>query len=253
MGYIANGGRFGFYDGGLSTGVGNPISWAPVMTFARGGNVGIGTDNPEYKFVMDGGISNFRSSSLGIPGQGSIGNGTSLFITNYDPKYGLIGGVLGNGDGWLQVQRVDGNAAVYNLSLQPNGGNIGIGTTDTKGYKLAVNGDAIFTKVKVKQYGSWADYVFEPTYKLPSLQQVEQFIQQHKHLPEVPSAKEVEEKGLDVGENQAVLLKKIEELTLYIIEQNKKIEKLEAQTQSQEGLSEKLELLEQEIKALKSK
>ena len=108
-------------------------------------------------------------------------------------------------------------------------GNVGIGTESRSDYRFAVNGDAIFTKVKVKQYGSWPDYVFQPTYKLPNLSEVEAFIQQHKHLPDVPSAKEVAEKGLDVGENQAVLLKKIEELTLYIIEQQKEIEVLKEQ------------------------
>jgi hypothetical protein len=105
-------------------------------------------------------------------------------------------------------------------------GNIGIATGDTKGYRLAVNGDAIFTKVKLKQYGAWPDYVFEGGYLLRPLSELEAFIKDNKHLPEVPSAAEMEKNGLDVGENQALLLKKIEELTLYIIEQNKKTEPL---------------------------
>lgn len=107
-----------------------------------------------------------------------------------------------------------------------NDGTIGIGTSDTKGHRLGVNGSAVFTKAVVKQNNNWPDYVFEPKYKLPSLQEVEAFIKANKHLPEVPSAKEVAANGLDLGENQAVLLKKIEELTLYVIEQNKKIEHL---------------------------
>jgi hypothetical protein len=95
---------------------------------------------------------------------------------------------------------------------------------------LAVNGTAIFTKAKVAVYGSatWPDYVFAPTYKLTSLDSLEQFIQLNKHLPEVPTASEVEKDGIDLGDNQALLLKKIEELTLIVIEQNKRIEKLEA-------------------------
>jgi hypothetical protein len=64
----------------------------------------------------------------------------------------------------------------------------------------------------------WSDYVFNDDYKLRSLSSLESFIKQNKHLPEVPSAKEVEEKGISVGDNQALLLKKIEELTLYVIE-----------------------------------
>lgn len=113
-----------------------------------------------------------------------------------------------------------------------NAGGLAIGTTDLRGYKLAVNGSAIFTSVKVKLEQNWPDYVFEKDYQLLSLADLEKFIQQNKHLPDVPSAAEVEKEGLDVGANQAALLKKIEELTLYIIEQNKRIEKLEGKSLS---------------------
>jgi hypothetical protein len=71
-------------------------------------------------------------------------------------------------------------------------GNVAIGTTNAQGYKLAVNGDAVFTKVKVKALANWPDFVFEENYKLPSLQELEAYIQAHKHLPGMPSATEVE-------------------------------------------------------------
>jgi hypothetical protein len=93
-------------------------------------------------------------------------------------------------------------------------------------YALAVNGNAIFNKVKVQLYGLWADYVFNDTYKLLPLSSLEKFIQKNKHLPDVPSAADVEKNGIDLGENQALLLKKVEELTLYLIELNKKVEAL---------------------------
>lgn len=145
-----------------------------------------------------------------------------------------LGGYEGGGH-YLSVFSNDGST--QKISLSADGvsyvqGSLAIGSTSTQGYKLSVNGDAIFTKIKVKSYSTWPDYVFAPAYRLPSLAQVEAFIHQYNHLPEVPSAKEVEEKGLDVGDNQAVLLKKIEELTLYIIDQNKKIEQLEKEVQS---------------------
>jgi hypothetical protein len=89
--------------------------------------------------------------------------------------------------------------------------------------KLAVNGNIYAKKLKITQT-DWADYVFDANYKLPTLKEVEQYIKTHKHLPDVPSAAEVEKNGIDVGNNQAALLKKIEELTLYMIEQNKKME-----------------------------
>jgi uncharacterized coiled-coil protein SlyX len=89
---------------------------------------------------------------------------------------------------------------------------------------LAVNGTAVFVKAKVALYGTaWPDYVFSPTYKLTPLDSLEQFIMQNKHLPEIPSASDVQKSGIDLGNNQALLLKKIEELTLIVIEQNKEI------------------------------
>jgi hypothetical protein len=90
---------------------------------------------------------------------------------------------------------------------------------------LAVNGAISAQKMLIAHTGRWPDYVFSKHYKLPSLTEVENFINQNSHLPGVPSAAEVEIKGIDVGNNQAALLKKIEELTLYIIEQDKTIKK----------------------------
>jgi hypothetical protein len=104
-------------------------------------------------------------------------------------------------------------------------GNVGIGT-DNPTQKLSVNGTVLAKKMKVSQPPSvdWPDYVFDSSYLLTPLPELEKFIQRHKHLPQVPSAGEVAKEGVDLGDNQAVLLKKIEELTLYIIEQNKKME-----------------------------
>jgi hypothetical protein len=115
-----------------------------------------------------------------------------------------------------------------NVLLATTSGNVGIGTTNPGSYKLAVEGTIGARRVKVTQ-ATWADYVFDSSYQLASLHQVEKYIQTNKHLPDVPSAAEVKKGGLDLGDNQAVLLKKIEELTLYIIEQNKRMESLEHQ------------------------
>ncbi len=101
-------------------------------------------------------------------------------------------------------------------------GRVGIGGADIVNgdYKLYVQGNVRARKVRVDAE-SWADYVFERNYQLLPLPEVEKYIQEHRHLPGVPSATEVAKEGVDVGDNQAVLLKKIEELTLYVIEQNK--------------------------------
>jgi hypothetical protein len=92
-------------------------------------------------------------------------------------------------------------------------------------YALAVNGTAIATKMIVKNYVNWPDYVFDKSYNLRSLTSVEEFIKTNNHLPDVPSAKEVEQGGVDLADMHASLLRKIEELTLYIIEQGKQLKR----------------------------
>lgn len=96
------------------------------------------------------------------------------------------------------------------------------------GYRLLVKGGMITEKIKVAVAGTadWADYVFEPSYKLLSLDKVESFVKENKHLPNVPSAEEMSKNGLDVMQTSAKLMEKIEELTLYMIEMNKEIKAL---------------------------
>lgn len=129
-----------------------------------------------------------------------------------------------------------GNTTSENLEIITNNsarifiastGEVGIGTFDVPAaYKLSVEGSVRARKIRVDA-ASWPDYVFHPTYRLRPLHEVELFIKTNSHLPEVPSAEEVQKEGIDLGDNQAVLLKKIEELTLYIIEQNKRLEAVE--------------------------
>ncbi len=106
-------------------------------------------------------------------------------------------------------------------------GNVGIGTVSVpNGYKLAVKGNVIAEKVYVQLYASWPDYVFKDDYKLMPLSELESFIKLNKHLPDMPSAEEVEKDGHDLGDIQTKLLKQNEELTLHIIELNKRIDDL---------------------------
>jgi len=79
---------------------------------------------------------------------------------------------------------------------------------------------------------NWSDYVFKPEYQLPSLIKTEQFIKENGHLPEIPKASEVEANGLSLGEMNRLMMKKIEELTLHLIEQQKQIKVLENKLQS---------------------
>lgn len=111
-------------------------------------------------------------------------------------------------------------------------GDLGVGTLDTKGYKLAVAGNMIAESVKVQLRGAWPDYVFSDSYKNPSLLETEKHIKEKGHLPGIPSAAEVKANGIDLGDMNAKLLQKIEELTLLLIQQNKNFEaKFSAQQQ----------------------
>ncbi len=94
------------------------------------------------------------------------------------------------------------------------------------GYKLVVGGNILAEEVRIKLIKDWADYVFEPDYRSKRLPEVEAFIRDHRRLPDIPSAADVAEHGIDLGRMQSTLLTKIEELTLSVIEQQKDLETL---------------------------
>lgn len=120
---------------------------------------------------------------------------------------------------------------------------LGVGTTDTKGYTLAVAGSMVAESVKVALQSAWPDYVFTKDHELLPLNSVESFIQENNHLPDIPSAVEVKENGIDLGEMNAKLLKKVEELTLYLIQQSKDIELLQSENKALEKKINQLDLL----------
>ena len=125
-------------------------------------------------------------------------------------------------------------------------GNVGIGISNPQN-KLDVNGTIHAKEVKVDMNG-WADHVFDSEYKLKSLNDLEGFIRVHKHLPNIPSEKDVLDEGIFLGELNVKLLEKIEELTLYIIEQNKinteQSKQFEEQILSNKKLEQRVQLLE---------
>ncbi len=133
-------------------------------------------------------------------------------------------------------------------------GSIGIGTT-TPDEKLTVNGNIHALEVRVDLSVPGPDYVFEEDYDLKSLEEIEQYIQAHKHLPEIPSAKEMETEGIEVGVMNMLLLKKVEELTLHSIAQQKEIQRLKPSKTSpvdegREDLSEAARKLEKKLDEL---
>ncbi len=196
---------------------------AERMRVAPGGNVGIGTTNPTAKLTVDGDI--FGKKTLWL--KTNAVNSTEIILEKPNLAYYSI---ASNNNAFF----------FYNHSTQKvffradQQDNIGIGTDSTYGHKLAVAGSILAEKVKVKLKTNWPDFVFDPAYKTPSIPELEAYIRAHKHLPGVPSAAEVAEKGIDVGDNQAALLEKIEQLTLIIIDQHKKIEAQEKRLQALE-------------------
>lgn len=111
------------------------------------------------------------------------------------------------------------------IAMVPNGGLVGIGTSSPT-EMLSVNGKIRAHEIKIEIAG-WPDYVFSKKHQLIPLIELEQFIDRNHHLPEIPSALAVEKDGLNLGEMNKKLLQKIEELTLYLIEQNKNVNALE--------------------------
>jgi hypothetical protein len=144
--------------------------------------------------------------------------------------------ITNEGNGGIKFATKEGNSFLPKVQMMIDKlGNIGIGTGATAlaaNEKLAVNGLIHTKEVKVDLL-NWPDYVFAADYKLPTLDEVEQDIKQNGHLPNVPSARTIEQNGLELGAMSKIQQEKIEELTLYILElhktnetQNKKIEEL---------------------------
>jgi hypothetical protein len=206
------------------------------------GNVGIGTP-PSEKLTIQGNLKfggnatqlyNFYIRTYDGSALVNNGNGRNLIIIagSSDNQMGKLGGNL-----YLRPGVPASPATAYgNVLLADEGGRVGIGTSIPDS-KLTVKGTIHAEEVKVDLQVPGPDYVFEPSYKLPSLEELQTYIHQNKHLPEVPSAKEMEQNGIKLSEMNMILLRKIEELTLYVIEQNKIITQLREEQNVSRGIS----------------
>jgi hypothetical protein len=240
-------------DNGSSYVIGNDLGGLfnnKVLTLAVNGNVGIGSANPNARLDVDGAIL--------LPG--STGNTQGRPALSHTRITGEIAGYSTSSpladDGFLRLSAGGGTNAIAksfidlsgystvpemreNITLGTAGlermritgnGFVGIGTTSPR-EALSVNGNIRAKEIKVEAT-NWPDYVFGKNYRLSSLAEIEKHIQEKGHLPGIPSAKEVESTGIDLGDMNAKLLKKIEELTLYLIQYGKEMNAVKAELKS---------------------
>jgi hypothetical protein len=223
------------------------------------GNVGIGTSNPTELFNVNGNAQLDRLRLGNAVFSANSRNSINSFNTGQDP--GLLTGwiaadfggadnasdrlVIGSGFGGRTIIGTHN----YNLTqwggdliINPTGSKVGIGTYEPK-EMLTVNGKISAIEIRVNGQGA-PDYVFEEGYKIGTLEEVDHYIKANKHLPEIPSAKELERDGMAVGEMNRLLLKKIEELTLHLIIKDKQYGELLNDMKKQEL---RLRLLEKKL------
>ena len=221
------------------------------MRILYNGNVGIGTINPQAKLdlfsatAVNGPILSIRSDFTALGKYAMIRFGDQTQTSLYQKGAIIYEGVAGSARGRFHIALNNddtSNSVTLNdakLTVQSDG-KVGIGTTNPD-QKLTVKGK-IHAEEIIVNLSVPADYVFQKYYTgkselksdyvMPTLAEIESFTKKNNHLPDVPSAQEIQQNGVSLGEMSNVLLQKVEELTLYIIKQNKDIEALKAQVTS---------------------
>jgi hypothetical protein len=217
----------------------------PIALNPLGGNVGIGTTSPSVKLEVDNGSALINNSVLAdLGGQLTISN-------HYGNQNGAVRLNLNNGGAVNWIKGIvtgpntnTGSAMVFGVASNTSDGTeamrltsngnllIGKDAQDNLTYKLDIHGKARANEIVVNSDG--ADFVFEPNYELPKLSDVKDYIDQSHHLPQIPSATEMQKNGMSVGELNTKLLQKVEELTLYLIEENKKNKEQQKKLEQQE-------------------
>jgi hypothetical protein len=216
------------------------------MVIKPNANIGIGITNPATRLELKNptppsiGARNvlLRLSNTWDAINGALNEPTIIFDngtvqTNTYSNFGWSMGAQVAGSSYFRIGRYEGTPSIHTeLFKINNNGSVFIGTNlnyaNSSNYKLVVQGKVLCEEVRVRlQSQGWPDYVFDKNYKLKPLQEVEKFIKENHHLPEMPSAKELDEKqGVEVSKMLTKQQQKIEELTLYLIELKKEIDHL---------------------------
>ena len=194
------------------------------MFIANSGNVGIGTYTPYSQSTLHvkapgatpWGILSEARTNQRIIGLGHDGNAGVIAVSYLDAS------------GYSPLNFNTSNLTRMSIAVN---GSIGIGTSNPD-QLLTVKGIVHAQEVRVDLSVPGPDYVFEKNYRLPTLKEVKDYIDQNRHLPEMPSAAEMERNGLQLGEMNMLLLKKMEEMTLYILDQQKQIEALKSRMET---------------------
>ncbi|MEK6152001.1 tail fiber protein [Flavobacteriaceae bacterium 3-367] len=207
------------------------------------GYVGIGTTNPTGKLQIKGEAGEQSQGQLYLVGNGETGPGDAYISfwegSEVDSKWSI--GVMDNDNAFAISHGLTMDAAPK-FVLKENSGFVGIGTTAPDA-KLTVKGNIHAEEVKVDLSVPGPDYVFKEDYNLRTLEELQQYIKENGHLPNIPSAAEMEETGVELGTMNMKLLEKIEELMLYTIAQQKELQEKTAQLMLLEKRLKKIEQL----------
>jgi hypothetical protein len=229
-------------------------SWTgSTIPTTTNGNIGIGTTNPiasleiwdqNAQLILQSTGTKIGTFTQYTPSINLKTNNKSFFIgteffgaTDEIFRIRDLGNSNGGGITFLKDKVYIGatNGRTYDFATADVGlgktwiENLAIGGKFASDSKLSVAGKATFIEVEVRAYSTWPDYVFAKNYNLTPLDSVANYIEQHSHLPNVPSAQDVEQNGINLGQMDAVLLQKIEELTLYNIQMYKQMEAMKAE------------------------